>query len=367
MKWPRLFERKTPDRLRGLQRHMAVEEAATFRHDLNNYMTSAKGYLFLALRNHPFKNHEKFSILEKLNTRAEHEMYLILAANNAVQIMTPRTHEYIRNTLRPHVQRMQQLFNRMKKIENAIAERKKLGEKEKEASTPINNFLTTNFADLIEHNLIRYMAPYEGDTRFSMNRLIASLQTPDDPHFEVFNPKNEIQFKGNRAGLFQALNEIVLNADQHPVDDPANTHVKLPVKKTLSLEEIEDEQGRWARIRIADNAKGIPPEQLYKIDHEYYKDLPPHVQMGLPASDVYRIFDPGVSHRIGGTGLGLAAANNAIQNHFGRIRVESTPGDASNPERGTTFIIDLPIKKRPAYQVWWNRVKTAINPRKGAA
>jgi len=68
-------------------------------------------------------------------------------------------------------------------------------------------------------------------------------------------------------------------------------------------------------IEIADNGKGIPPDQLKKI------------------------FDPGFTtkSRGVGTGLGLSISYNIIEKHHGEINVESEVG------KGTRFTIKLPI------------------------
>jgi two-component system NtrC family sensor kinase len=68
-----------------------------------------------------------------------------------------------------------------------------------------------------------------------------------------------------------------------------------------------------ATVRIEDSGEGIPPER-----------------MG-------RLFDPFFSTRAHGTGLGLTIAHRVIQDHGGRIRVESTPG------KGTTLTVELPL------------------------
>jgi signal transduction histidine kinase len=71
-------------------------------------------------------------------------------------------------------------------------------------------------------------------------------------------------------------------------------------------------------IEIADNGPGIPQEAIDKI------------------------FEPFFSKRAGGTGLGLAIARQMVENHRGRIEVESQVG------KGTTFRIRLPRRhERP--------------------
>ncbi|MDF4602125.1 ATP-binding protein, partial [Vibrio parahaemolyticus] len=67
-----------------------------------------------------------------------------------------------------------------------------------------------------------------------------------------------------------------------------------------------------ARVEITDNGPGIPPE---------LQDT---------------LFYPMVSGREGGTGLGLSISQNLIDQHNGKIDVESWPGH-------TTFTIYLPI------------------------
>ena len=79
------------------------------------------------------------------------------------------------------------------------------------------------------------------------------------------------------------------------------------------------EQDGTVRIAFSDNGKGIPPEILPKV------------------------FDPGFTTKKAGlgTGLGLSICYRIIQDHGGRIEVESEVG------RGTTFTIILPISRLP--------------------
>lgn len=70
-----------------------------------------------------------------------------------------------------------------------------------------------------------------------------------------------------------------------------------------------------AAVRIQDTGEGIPPERIG------------------------RLFDPFFSTKPRGTGLGLTIAHRVIQEHRGRIRVESTLG------KGTILTIELPLAR----------------------
>ena len=58
---------------------------------------------------------------------------------------------------------------------------------------------------------------------------------------------------------------------------------------------------------------------------------------GIEKEDLERIFSVFVSHKGGrGTGLGLPVSQKILQEHGGRIRVESQPG------QGSTFTLEFP-------------------------
>lgn len=59
---------------------------------------------------------------------------------------------------------------------------------------------------------------------------------------------------------------------------------------------------------------------------------------GIPEEFLSDIFQPFVTHKQGGTGLGLALSKRIVESHSGQISVQSTEG------MGTTFTVTLPIK-----------------------
>jgi two-component system sensor histidine kinase/response regulator len=60
---------------------------------------------------------------------------------------------------------------------------------------------------------------------------------------------------------------------------------------------------------------------------------------GIPTKELKKIFDPFVTSKIYGPGLGLTFTYKIIQDHNGTISVESEPG------KGTTFTISFPVEK----------------------
>ncbi|TMQ06367.1 MAG: HAMP domain-containing histidine kinase [Deltaproteobacteria bacterium] len=110
--------------------------------------------------------------------------------------------------------------------------------------------------------------------------------------------------RADAAKLRQALLNLVLNATQ--IGGPA---------VVVAIEVADD--GERARLSVIDDGPGVPAE--------------------LAA----RLFQPFVTARAGGTGLGLTAARRIAERHGGTLVLESRPG-----ARGARFSIYLP--RRPA-------------------
>ena len=60
--------------------------------------------------------------------------------------------------------------------------------------------------------------------------------------------------------------------------------------------------------------------------------------VGIPQENLDRLFDPFFTTKKGGTGLGLYITHDIVKRHGGALRVTSDPG------RGTTFTIELPVE-----------------------
>ncbi len=60
---------------------------------------------------------------------------------------------------------------------------------------------------------------------------------------------------------------------------------------------------------------------------------------GIPSEVADRIFEPFFTTKPTGCGLGLAIVSQIMREHGGRIRYDSRPGE------GTTFYLDIPVKR----------------------
>jgi PAS domain S-box-containing protein len=115
--------------------------------------------------------------------------------------------------------------------------------------------------------------------------------------------------QGYRSRLYQVLYNLVENAIKY-TDMTKGATVEIGC--TLG--------DREHVFRVRDNGPGIPPEHQAKVFQIFYTLEPEEVS---------------------GTGIGLSIAKKIIQNHGGRIWVESEPGE------GATFYFSLPAANNP--------------------
>ena len=105
----------------------------------------------------------------------------------------------------------------------------------------------------------------------------------------------------------QILVNLVLNARQSM---PNGGWLRIEVRDSAEPDTVE--------IKVADTGTGIAPEQLRLIFEPFYTTKQPD------------------EYGRGGTGLGLSVCRQIIEQHHGRIRVESVVG------KGSTFTVKLP-------------------------
>jgi signal transduction histidine kinase len=112
-----------------------------------------------------------------------------------------------------------------------------------------------------------------------------------------------------RGQIEQILLNLVINARQ-----------AMPSGGRLLVEVRENLAAQVAEIRISDNGVGIAPDKLRLIFDPFYTTKAPDEE----------------GH--GGNGLGLSVCRQIIEQHQGRIRVESIVG------KGSKFIVKLPLQ-----------------------
>jgi signal transduction histidine kinase len=111
------------------------------------------------------------------------------------------------------------------------------------------------------------------------------------------------------AQIEQVLLNLIINARQAM---PRGGHLRLEVRENARTQMVE--------MSVADSGIGIPPDRLRLIFEPFYTTKEPDAN----------------GH--GGTGLGLSVCRQIVEQHQGRIRVESLVG------KGATFIIKLPMQ-----------------------
>ena len=115
---------------------------------------------------------------------------------------------------------------------------------------------------------------------------------------------------GDRGRMFQLLDNLTSNAIKF-TPDGGRVDVRLLAR------------GARARLEIADTGIGIPPDEQARLFERFFR--------ATTATD----------RHIPGTGLGLYIASAIAEAHGGGIEVESEPG------RGTTFCVELPLVATP--------------------
>jgi signal transduction histidine kinase len=109
----------------------------------------------------------------------------------------------------------------------------------------------------------------------------------------------------DRARLEQVVVNLLTNAMKYARKQPIEVHV--------------EREGASARLTVRDHGIGIAPEMQQKIFDPF--------ERAVSTSDY------------GGLGLGLYIVRRIVEQHDGKIRVESRPGD------GAKFVVELPISE----------------------
>jgi signal transduction histidine kinase len=140
--------------------------------------------------------------------------------------------------------------------------------------------------------------------------LLRPLAEKSDIRLELRCDEEDTEAKVDGGELQQALTNLVVNAI-HAMPDGGRIEVTIDRDRLISA------QGERPSLRVRVRDEGL----------------------GIPAEDLPHVFEPFFTTKdVGeGTGLGLSVTHGIIEDHGGRIGVESAPGI------GTSFTIHLPL------------------------
>jgi PAS domain S-box-containing protein len=149
-----------------------------------------------------------------------------------------------------------------------------------------------------------------------LNRVIKDTLTLLEHQFKTARIKVEQDLypdlpaiHGNTGKLQQVFLNLFLNAKD-----------AMPGGGTLMISTIN---GHKVQVKVADTGTGIAQEHIHRIYDPFFTTKN----------------KPKTGHS-GGTGLGLSVTYGIIQEHAGKIRVDSVPG------RGTTFTMEFPLVRK---------------------
>jgi signal transduction histidine kinase len=124
--------------------------------------------------------------------------------------------------------------------------------------------------------------------------------------------KTKIEPNVHVRGDASWLERVVLNL--------LDNAIKFTPQRGQVLLTVASKDGQ-AELRVRDWGMGIPPEALPHVFERFYRA------------------EPSRSKRIPGVGLGLSLARWIVEQHRGRITVESQPGE------GASFTVSLPLNE----------------------
>jgi len=187
------------------------------------------------------------------------------------------------------------------------------------AKSPLLEKITqqTFRASQIVNNLLNFSrtgASEFGDV--DVNRIIQETLTLLEHQFKTARIKVDQNLYANLPAIYGntgKLQQVFLNLFLNAKD-------AMPAGGTLSITTMN---GHNVEVRVADTGSGIAQEHIHRIYDPFFTTKN----------------KPKTGHS-GGTGLGLSVTYGIIQEHAGKIRVDSHPG------QGTTFHLEFPLMRK---------------------
>jgi len=175
-------------------------------------------------------------------------------------------------------------------------------------------------------NLARLTAPdYQIEMKpVSITHVIQDVRQEVTPFIEQRNqhltiqlPEEEIWIEADEQSIWQALANLVINAIRFTEDSGS-------IQITLL------DQDQQVEIQVTDTGIGIPATEHHHIFDQFYE-----------IGDVLYHSSGHVEFKSGGLGVGLSIAKIAVEQHHGKIWLESEEG------KGSTFYFRLPKTQPP--------------------
>ncbi len=228
-------------------------------------------------------------------------------------------------------------ISELKKLREKLAQAERmaaLGEVAAKVAHEIRNPLVSigGFAKRLEKRLDGHLKEYASIIRREVNRLENILK-------EILSFVKEARLKKERVDIHRLLNDII------SLYTPQTKKKEIIVETRFGeplFAEADPNRLKEALINIYSNAVEVLQRGGRIMMSTYRKDNWAVIEIqdtgpGIKASDLPYIFDPFFTTKIEGTGLGLAITNRIVEEHGGRIDVESSEG------KGTIFRIYLPL------------------------
>jgi signal transduction histidine kinase/putative methionine-R-sulfoxide reductase with GAF domain len=159
-----------------------------------------------------------------------------------------------------------------------------------------------------------------------------------DQFLRFAKPASPLLEKTNLTPIFEEILQLLR---------PQIERGRIAVKREfdpLPLITVDKEQIKQVILNLLMNAiQAMPAGGELSLGGRFSKDaywVELTIQdsgIGIPQGDLEKLFDPFFSTKEGGIGLGLSIAHRIIDQHHGKIEVDSTPG------KGTRFTISLPV------------------------
>lgn len=155
----------------------------------------------------------------------------------------------------------------------------------------------------------------------------ADINTMLERAVSMLQPLCEEKSLTVRQNLSRDLPSLVIDVDRinqviYNLLNNAIRYIDKGCTITVSTMKVAVEGKNYAQVQVADTGKGIAPEDLNHIFQYFYRS------------------EQSRNRKSGGSGIGLALAQQFIRSHGGNIWADSTVG------KGTTFTFILPLKAK---------------------